>query len=138
MVQRLREAIAPYADVEAAAAAGYRVHPGMEMQPGKALVHLGNPKLKHDQDPAFDPSRPQALLYRPAPGGELTLAGAMFTAPGSASSEELDARVPLSVARWHQHVNICLAPVGGQRGPELRRAATPEACARAGGRFRAE
>ena len=138
VVQRLREAIAPYADVKVAEAAGYRGHPGMEMQTGRGLVHLGDPKHKQDQDSAFDPSRPQALLYRRVPGGELTLAGAMFTAPGSASAEELDARVPLSVAMWHKHVNVCRPRRDAHRTVELRRAATPEECEKAGGRFRSE
>src|SRR5260370_25462554 len=31
-----------------------------------------------------------------------------------ASEDELNERVPLSVARWHKHVNICLPPKGGQ------------------------
>ena len=54
--------------------------------------------------------------------------------------------MPLSVARWHEHVNLCLPPLAslerwrdsagghpvfGPRSP----IATPEACAAAGGRF---
>lgn len=138
MVRRLREAIAPYQDVKAAEAAGYRMRPDMEMRSRKALIHMGNPRLRGDPNAAFDPSRPQALLYRQPSNGELTLAGVMFTAPVSASLEELDARVPLSVAQWHKHVNVCMPQRGARKSRELRRADTPEACAKAGGRFRGE
>lgn len=138
VVRRLREAIAPYADPETAAAAGYKLGPLAEMQPGKRLVHMGNPELRLRRDSGFDPGTPQALLYRRARNGELVLAGAMFTAPGIASDEDLNTRIPLSVARWHKHVNVCLPPPGTPRSRELRQATTPEACTRAGGRFRGE
>lgn len=94
----------------------------------------------------FDPARPTSLLYRDAGGGRLVLVGAMYTAPARASLDELDRRVPLSVARWHQHVDICLPPrheparwletdVGRPRfGPEGT-IDTREACDAAGGRF---
>jgi hypothetical protein len=40
-------------------------------------------------------------------GGGYELVGATYTAPRNESSPELDMRVPLSVAQWHAHVNIC-------------------------------
>jgi len=55
----------------------------------------------------FDPTQPTSLLYRDAPGG-YELEGAMFTAPKWASEDDLNKRIPLSVAQWHAHVNICL------------------------------
>ena len=105
---------------------------------GKGLVHMGNPVLARSPDVPFDPAKPQALLYRRQADGRLSLAGAMFTAPASATREELDARVPLGVAQWHRHVNVCRPPMGVARTAEFRRAVTEEACDRAGGRFRAE
>jgi hypothetical protein len=36
----------------------------------------------------------------------------MYTMPRSASLSALDARVPLSIAEWHQHVNWCLPKSG--------------------------
>src|SRR2546427_11448681 len=50
----------------------------------------------------------RSLLYQRAADGSLTLVGAMFTAPAQTSDAELDARLPLSVVHWHQHVNWCL------------------------------
>ncbi|HTD70404.1 MAG TPA: hypothetical protein VK647_08095 [Gemmatimonadales bacterium] len=92
----------------------------------------------------FDPTKPTSLLYREGPGG--TLAGAMYTAPARTELDALDQRIPLSVARWHEHVNWCLPP-GGQRerwretrdgkplfGPKSP-IATAEACAAVDGRF---
>ena len=74
----------------------------------------------------------------------------MFTAPAQTSAAELDARLPLSVTRWHQHINWCLPggspaearrrwretkdgrPVFGPKSP----IATEAACQAVGGRFR--
>ncbi|MGE3787484.1 MAG: hypothetical protein AB7H03_12650 [Nitrospirales bacterium] len=57
----------------------------------------------------FNPDEPTSLLYRKTSDG-YQLEGAMFTAPKRADEAELDARVPLSVAQWHAHVDICLPP----------------------------
>jgi hypothetical protein len=36
--------------------------------------------------------------------------GVMYTAPKRATEDELDRRIPLSVAQWHAHVNLCMPP----------------------------
>jgi len=94
----------------------------------------------------FDAARPTSLLYRRNPDGGYTLVGAMYTAPKRATLDELDERVPLSVAAWHMHTNLCLPPKGegnmlrtqgdsarqfGLRGTIV----TQAACDAAGGRF---
>ena len=56
----------------------------------------------------FDLAHPGSLLYTKDAAGNYTLVGAMYSAPPEATPEELDAIVPLSVARWHVHTNICL------------------------------
>ena len=53
------------------------------------------------------PAAPSSLIYRRNARGELELLGAMYMAGPRATPEELDARVPISVARWHKHVNYC-------------------------------
>jgi hypothetical protein len=93
----------------------------------------------------FDPSRPTSLLYQKTSDG-YRLVGAMFTAPRRFTPEQLNARVPLSVAQWHMHTNLCLPPRGqsqamlpagnvpsrfGLRGT----ISTESACSAAGGRF---
>ena len=55
----------------------------------------------------FNPTQPTSLLYKKK-GDGYELIGVMYTAPKRWSEDKLDQRVPLSVARWHQHVNICL------------------------------
>lgn len=97
----------------------------------------------------FDPNRPTSLLYEKTankdadgkPGYKLV--GVMYTAPYRSSEEALDERVPLSVAQWHLHTNLCLPPRGEQVDVTaadakfgLRGAiTTAEACRAAGGRF---
>jgi hypothetical protein len=94
---------------------------------------------------SFDPSRPTSLLYRKTSDG-YQLVGAMFTAPKRFTPEQLDARVPLSVAEWHMHTNLCFPP-RGQSQASLPAGNTPSRfgfrgtisteaeCSAAGGRF---
>jgi hypothetical protein len=65
----------------------------------------------------------------------------MYTAPRQATDEELDRRVPLSVATWHAHVNICAAPKAQRATADRTKfgikgsIATKAACNEAGGTF---
>jgi hypothetical protein len=36
----------------------------------------------------------------------------MYTDRVTATEDELNERIPLSIAHWHQHVNFCKAPAG--------------------------
>ena len=66
----------------------------------------------------------------------------MYTMPKRATEEELDRRVPLSVATWHLHTNLCSPPQSESKTADWTRfglqgsIATEEACRAAGGRFR--
>jgi hypothetical protein len=88
----------------------------------------------------FDPSEPTSLLYRKTADG-YELVGAMYTMPKSATEEQLNERVPLSVAMWHQHTNLCMPPMGEMQTADWSKfglkgsIATQEACHEAGGRF---
>jgi len=94
----------------------------------------------------LDVARPTSLLYKKDADGSLGLVGAMYTAPRNASWDDLDARVPLGIARWHLHTNVCVPrlreterwrevkdgkPVFGPTSP----VATREACDAVDGRF---
>jgi len=57
----------------------------------------------------FDPTRPTALLYV-KPHKDFKLEGVMYTADPQATEDDLNQRIPLSIARWHEHVNFCAAP----------------------------
>lgn len=137
VVDKLRDAIAPYQTLEEAEKAGYRARRDTGMVRGARLLHAGKWPKRPGQVQKFDPAAPQALLYRRGIDGELHLAGGMFVAAPSATLEDLDAMVPLSVAHWHQHENICVA--GNRRSFRMvPKATTEEECTKAGGRFRTQ
>jgi len=67
----------------------------------------------------------------------------MYTAPKRMSEEQLHNRIPLSVAQWHEHVNLCLPPAGRRQEmvglhPKFGLAgsiSTQDACDVEGGKF---
>jgi hypothetical protein len=83
------------------------------------------------------------LLYEKTGENSYKLIGAMYTAPARFSEDDLDKRVPLSVAQWHQHVNLCKPPEDKRgemffKSPKFGLAgsiSTEEECAAAGGKF---
>jgi len=85
------------------------------------------------------------LLYKKGDKGEMKLVGVMYNALPSATPADLDARLPTSIAHWHEHVNFCAANVDSIRAGTLKvdaaytakmlRIATRDECAKAGGRF---
>ncbi|MGZ6227317.1 MAG: hypothetical protein ACXWNE_04255, partial [Candidatus Binataceae bacterium] len=81
-----------------------------------------------------------SLLYKKTSKG-YELVGAMYTAPRGTSEAKLDQRVPLGVARWHRHVNLCFPPKGQGANADWTKfgfngsIATKAACDTAGGRF---
>jgi hypothetical protein len=143
VVNELRQAIAKYRDVKVAEADGYKMFaPQMKNQPQYHFTKGWN-AIRNQR--SFDPARPTSLLYKKNSRGEFELIGAMYTASKGTSEEDLNARVPLSVAHWHRHVNWCIPrrnpkerwyemkdgrPVFGPLG-----VATREECDTAGGRF---
>lgn len=83
----------------------------------------------------FDPDHPTSLIYERR-GEALHLVGVMYTASKTASEQQLDADVPLSIARWHRHVRVCQPPAGSARDPRFGLRGTisdANACAAAGG-----
>lgn len=54
----------------------------------------------------FDPEHPTSLLYEKTASGSYKLVGAMFTAPARFSEDQLNERIPLSVAKWHRHATF--------------------------------
>jgi hypothetical protein len=102
----LGAAIAKYRDYRVAVADGYLQYLPNIPQPRYHFTNWGNAYLAEF---GFDPARPTSLLYKPVAGG-FQLVGAMYTAPRRFTEAQLDERIPLAVAAWHQHVNICLPP----------------------------
>ena len=136
VVHTLRAAIARYPTLATAESAGYRSRLPEAMQRRRPLLHVGRPGPRAGTG-EFDPTSPQALLYRRDASGEFVLSGAMFVAPEGATEDDLDASIPLSVARWHRHFDVCRGPKGELK-PRYRRARTASACESMGGRFRSE
>ena len=140
IVAAARQAMEPYKDYRKALADGYRIFLPNIKQPQYHFTSYANAR---EAQWRFDPLKPTSLLYKKNPDGSYTLVGAMYTDRLLASENELNQRIPLSVARWHQHVNFCKAPQGepaGYFGPNAKFGLmgsihTPQACEAAGGVF---
>ena len=145
VVAELRRGIEKYKDPAAAVADGFRMFAPRVME--QPVYHYIHPTRMLVEQSRWDPAAPSSLLYRRTPAGSIELIGAMYMASPQASLEELDARVPLSVARWHKHVNYCF-PDERRRLTEAKDGkplfgpvgtiASREECAAAGGRFSPE
>src|SRR5437867_6269195 len=110
VARHLRAALAKYADTAAAVADGYKIFaPKLKQQ---RVFHFTNYRNAFLETFRFDPEKPTSILYQRAPDGSLKLIGAMYTAPKRLSVEQLDERVPLSIARWHKHVKWCVPRLG--------------------------
>ncbi len=138
IAEKLRAGIEKYRDYQVALDEGYKIFLPNLPQPEYHFTNYRNGFLEAF---AFDPARPTSLLYKRAePGYELV--GAMYTMPKRATEDELDARVPLSVAHWHLHTNLCTPPRDQFRTADWTKfglrgsIATQEACNAAGGQFR--
>jgi hypothetical protein len=139
IVEAARKASSKYIDYHTALADGYKIfHPELPQK----MYHFTNYRYAFEAAFNFNPEHPTSLLYEKH-GEDYKLIGVMYTAPKRFGEDELDQRVPLSVAQWHEHVNFCTAPAGRKMeyfGPHplfgLRGSInTQEACDAAGGTF---
>lgn len=134
VAQAIKQTIEKYKDYRVALNKGFRPFLLNVPQP----YYYFTKKLDRFKVPlAFDLAQPTSLLYRKTENG-YELIGAMYIAPKDASERELHVLVPLSVAQWHAHVNVCIPPKGttdwatfGVRGS----IATEAVCKKTGGRF---
>ncbi len=138
IVETLRQSIEKYKDYHVALAGGYQVFAPNLPEKRKHFTNWG---YAYQAEFGFDPAHPTSLLYDRTPGG-WKLAGAMYTAPKRFTEDQLNGRVPLSVARWHKHVNLCLPPQGEPWTREKFKKfglagsiATEEACEEASGHW---
>jgi hypothetical protein len=140
VVDAARKASEKYTDYHAALADGFKIfHPEIPQK----MYHFTNYKYGMENAFRFNPEHPTSLLYEKH-GDYYKLIGVMYTAPKRMTEDQLDERIPLSVAQWHEHVNFCIPPLG--RLKEMRdphpqfgfngSIATLEACDAAGGTFR--
>jgi hypothetical protein len=140
IVAAAKSAMAPYQDYRKALADGYQIFLPNVPQPQYHFTNFASGIAARSH---FDPSKPTSLLYKKSADGGYTLIGAMYTDRVDAALEELDDRIPLSISRWHQHINFCKAPEGQKAayfGPDakfgLRGSIVTKAdCEAAGGTF---
>jgi hypothetical protein len=108
----LKRAIAKYADTAAAVADGYQMFlPNVKQQ---HVYHFTNNRHALGAAFRFDATKPTSILYSRGADGALHLVGAMYTMPKNAKLDRLNDRVPLSIARWHKHVNWCVPKKGDE------------------------
>jgi hypothetical protein len=108
ILTKLRPAIEKYRDYKVALADGFQIFlPNVPQE----HYHFTNYRYAFEAQFAFNPEHPTSLLYKKV-GDGYQLEGTMYTAPKRATEDELNDRVPLSVATWHKHVNLCTPPKG--------------------------
>jgi hypothetical protein len=139
VVEAARKASEKYTDYHAALSDGFKIfHPEIPQK----MYHFTNYGYAMEAAFGFNPEHPTSLLYEKY-GEDYKLIGAMYTAPKRLTEDQLDERIPLSIAQWHEHVNFCAPPAGRKRElldphPQfgLRGSiTTQEACDAAGGTF---
>jgi hypothetical protein len=139
VVTAARKAADKYADYKVALADGYKIF--LPNLPQKQY-HFTNYRYAFEAAIQFNPEHPTSLLYEKN-GGQYKLIGVMYTAPKNSNWNDLDQRIPLSIAQWHAHINLCLPPPERKNeawGPNARfglagSITTKEPCEAAGGKF---
>ncbi|HTS34630.1 MAG TPA: hypothetical protein VMH04_03100 [Candidatus Solibacter sp.] len=101
-----RKASEKYLDYHVALNDGFKIfHPEIPQK----MYHFTNYGYAMEAAFRFNPEHPTSLLYEKH-GDDYKLIGVMYTAPKRLTEDQLDERIPLSVAQWHEHVNFCVAP----------------------------
>jgi hypothetical protein len=139
VVDAARKTSEKYKDFHAALADGYKIF--LPNVPQK-MYHFTNYGYAMEAAFRFNPEHPTSLLYEKH-GDDYKLIGVMYTAPKRFREDQLDGRIPLSVAQWHEHVNFCAPPADRKKEvlaphPQFGlkgSITTQEACDAAGGTF---
>ena len=137
IVKELRVGIEKYKDYHVALNEGFQIfHPEIP----QSEYHFTNYSNGFEAAFTFDAAKPTSLLYKKTATG-YELVGAMYTMPRRATEEQLNERVPLSIATWHLHTNLCMPPKDARRSADFTKfglhgsIATQQACDAAGGKF---
>ena len=141
VVETARQKLSKYIDAKLAERDGYHV---IRTPVSRYVYHFTNYEYlrEAEQNLPFRADHPTSLIYV-RKGGSFNFIGVMYYASRAMSPDDLDKRIPLSVARWHAHVNICMPPprqLGRIWDPnplfgEIGSIATRKECDEAGGRF---
>lgn len=139
VVEEARKVADKYLDYRVALANGFKIfHPEIPQK----IYHFTSAEYAVEAQFHFNAEHPTSLLYEKH-GDDYKLVGVMYTAPKRFTPDQLDERIPLSVAQWHEHVNFCIPPRDKRMemlGPHpqfgLRGSiSTEDGCDAAGGRF---
>ena len=139
IVAAARKAAEQYKDYKVALADGYKIFlPNLPQR----QYHFTNYRYAFEAAINFNAEHPTSLLYEKQ-GDEYKLIGVMYTAPKNANWNDLDQRIPLSIAQWHAHINMCLPPPERKNeawGPKAKfglagSITTRAECDSAGGKF---
>jgi hypothetical protein len=137
IVHTLKTALAKYQDYRVAIEDGFEpFHPEI----AQPHYHFTSKWRGFKAAFRFNPAEPTSLLYKKTATG-YELEGAMYTAPKRMTEDNLNKRVPLSIAQWHAHVNLCFPRKGAKAKTDWTRfgfkgsIATEDDCDAAGGKF---
>lgn len=109
IVAGARAAMKHWPDVASVEAGGF-----VKFAPGVALP------IEHYSNEAFgkealygrlNPEHPTSMIFE-RHGQTLTLVGVMYTGGTGLEESDLNKMVPLSIAQWHRHVDLCFPPGG--------------------------
>ncbi len=117
VIATLRRALVKYHDPRVALAEGFRIF--LPTVPQEVYHFTDYSASQEEYIGHSDLTRPGSILYLKNSSGDYVLVGAMYSAPADYTFDRLDAIIPLSVAHWHAHTNICL-PNGITLGDVLR------------------
>ncbi len=139
IVETARVVMQKYKDYQTALNDGFNIfHPEVPQK----QYHFTNYAYAFEAASRFNPEHPTSLLYEKE-GAGYKLMGLMYTAPKRFDEDDLNQRIPLSIAQWHEHVNFCRPPEARKQevlapNPRfgLRGSITTQAeCDAAGGEF---
>jgi hypothetical protein len=139
VVEVARKVSERYLDYKVALADGFQIF--MPNLPQKQY-HFTNYSYAFEAGMHFNPEHPTSILYEKT-GDGYKFIGLMYTAPKGTAEDELNSRIPLSIAQWHAHVNLCMPPADKKSeamGPNAKfgmggSIASKDACDAAGGKF---
>jgi hypothetical protein len=134
-----RKVAEKYKDYKTALNDGYKIF--LPNIPQKQY-HFTNYQYGFEAAFSFNPEHPTSLLYEKH-GDDYRLIGVMYTAPKRFTEDDLNERIPLSIAQWHEHVNFCAPPADRRKelfGPNAKfglrgSISTAEECESNGGTF---
>ena len=106
IVVAARKVAERYQDYKTALNDGYKIF--LPNLPQKHY-HFTNYQYGFEAAFRFNSEHPTSLLYEKH-GNDYQLIGVMYTAPKRFSEDDLNERIPLSIAQWHEHVNFCAPP----------------------------